>query len=92
MRKAETSAEKCILYDSLLFKLVTMQGKETALLGIPGICADKIITLYHSSFFCRTSRCNKYIFNYRGYFLYTRSNTPLEIIYKRISHMPSIKK
>ena len=39
------------MLDSLLFKLVTTPGKETALLAIPEICADKIITLYHSSLF-----------------------------------------
>ena len=37
--------------DSLLFKLIIIPGKETALLVIPEMCADKIITLYHSSFF-----------------------------------------
>ena len=41
--KVETLAEKYILLDS--------SEKETALLDIPEICADKIITLYHSSLF-----------------------------------------
>ena len=49
--KVETLAEKCILLDSLLFKIVTTPEKETALLAIPEICADKTITLYHSSLF-----------------------------------------
>ena len=44
-------AEKYTLLDSLLFKLVTTPEKETALLATPEICADKIITLYHSSLF-----------------------------------------
>ena len=39
------------MLDSLLFKLTTIPGKETALLAIPEICADKIITLYHSNLF-----------------------------------------
>ena len=39
------------MLDSLLFKLITIPGKETALLAIPEICADKIITLYHSNLF-----------------------------------------
>ena len=39
------------LLDSLLFKIVTTLEKETALLAIPEICTDKIITLYHSSLF-----------------------------------------
>ena len=49
--KVEILAEKYILLDSLLFKLVTTPEKESALLEIPEICADKIITLYHSSLF-----------------------------------------
>ena len=44
-------AEKYILLDSLLFQLVTTPEKEMALLGIPEICTDKIIMLYHSSLF-----------------------------------------
>ena len=44
-------AEKYILLDSLLFEIVTTPEKETKLLAIPKICADKIITLYHSSLF-----------------------------------------
>ena len=51
VRKVETLAERYMLLDSLLFKLVTMPEKETALLAIPEICANKIITLDHSSFF-----------------------------------------
>ena len=47
----EILAEKYILLDSLLFKLTTIPGKETALLAIPETCADKIITLYHSNLF-----------------------------------------
>ena len=42
-------AEKYILLDSLLFKLVTTPKKETVLLAKPGIWAINIITLYHSS-------------------------------------------
>ena len=30
---------------------MTIPGKETALLAIPEICVDKIITLYHSNLF-----------------------------------------
>ena len=43
--------EKYILLDSLLFKLITTPEKDTALLAIPEICANTIITLYHSSLF-----------------------------------------
>ena len=34
-----------------MFKLITILEKETALLAIPETCANKIITLYHSSLF-----------------------------------------
>ena len=49
--KVETLSERFILLDSLLFKLITTLGKEKALLAIPEVCADKIITLYHASLF-----------------------------------------
>ena len=45
--KVETLAERFVLLDSILFKLVTTPDKETALLAIPEIC----ITLYHTSLF-----------------------------------------
>ena len=51
MKRVEILAEKYILLDSLLFKLITIPGKETALLVIPEMCADKIILLYHSNLF-----------------------------------------
>ena len=51
IKKVEILAEKYILLDSLLFKLTTIPGKETALLAIPEMCADKIIALYHSNLF-----------------------------------------
>ena len=51
MKKIEVLAEKYILLDSLLFKIVLRPEKETAVLAIPEVCKDKIITLYHSSLF-----------------------------------------
>ena len=51
MWRVELLAEKYIMLDSLLFKLIMIPGKETALLAIPEVCADKIITLYHSNLF-----------------------------------------
>ena len=51
MKRVELLAERYILLDSLLFKLTTIPGKETAMLAILEICADKIITLYHSNLF-----------------------------------------
>ena len=49
--KVELLAERYILLDALLFKLNASPKKETALLAIPEICTDQIITLYHSSLF-----------------------------------------
>ena len=49
IRKLETLAEKCILLDSLLFRI--SPERETAVLAIPETCADRIITLYHKSLF-----------------------------------------
>ena len=49
--KVVTLAGKYILLDPLLFQLVTASEKETMLLAIPEICANKIITIYHSSLF-----------------------------------------
>ena len=51
IQKVEMLAEKCVLLNSLLFKKITTPEKETTLLAIPETCADKIITLYHSSLF-----------------------------------------
>ena len=48
-KRVEALTEKCILLDSLLFKI--NPEKETAVLAVPEACLDKIITLYHSSFF-----------------------------------------
>ena len=45
----EKLAEKYVLLDSLLFKLITTPEKETALLPIPETCADKKISLNHSN-------------------------------------------
>ena len=51
IQKMAALAEKYILLGSLLFKIVTTPERETALLAIPQICADKIIILYHASLF-----------------------------------------
>ena len=49
IRTVETLAGKYILLDSLLFKIKNAPEKETVLLAIPEVYADKIIMLYHSS-------------------------------------------
>ena len=49
--KVESLSEKFVLLDSLLFKIVTTQERESALLAVPEICTDKILSLYHTSLF-----------------------------------------
>ena len=51
IRKVEALAEKYILLDSLLFKIISSPEKEVAVLAILEVCVDKIITLYHFSLF-----------------------------------------
>ena len=51
IRKIEALAEKYILLDSLLFQIISGPEKETVVLAIPEVCADKIITLYNSNLF-----------------------------------------
>ena len=51
IKKVEILVESFVLLDSLIFKLVTIPNKEAAVLAIPEICVDKIITLYHTSLF-----------------------------------------
>ena len=51
IRKVGRLAEWYILLYSLLFKITLTPEKETAVLAVPEICADKIITLYHLNLF-----------------------------------------
>ena len=51
IKKVKILVESFVLLDSLIFKLVTMPDKESAVLAIPEICIDKIIALYHTSLF-----------------------------------------
>ena len=45
IKRVEVLAERYIILDSLLFKLTTIPGKETVLLAIPEICADKMLCM-----------------------------------------------
>ena len=49
IRKLEALSEKYVLLNSLLFRISPEKG--TAVLAIPEMCMDKIITLYHKSLF-----------------------------------------
>ena len=49
IKKLRAISEMYVLLDSLLFRIYP--EKETAVLAIPEMCMDKIITLYHKSLF-----------------------------------------
>ena len=59
--KVETLAEKYIILDSSLCKIVTTPEKEIALLAIPEVCTDKDHYTLSFKFICGTSRSNKNI-------------------------------
>ena len=59
IKKLEALLERYILLDSLLFRIYA--DKETAVLAIPELCADKIISLYHKSLFAGHQRVIKSI-------------------------------
>ena len=90
IHKVEALVEKFILLHSLLFKLVITTDGEMALLAIPEIWIDKIITLYHSSLFA--GHQNKNTPYNRRKVLYPRSYTLFMIIHKRVPHLPASKK
>ena len=46
IKNIKALAEKYILLDSLLFKIVSNPYKEATVYTIPEVCIDKIITLY----------------------------------------------
>ena len=49
--KVLTLSQNYILLDQLLFKLISILDREKALLAIPEMCADKVISLYHNTLF-----------------------------------------
>ena len=87
IRKLETLAEKYVLLDALLFRI--SPEKETAVLAIPEMCADKIITIYHKSLFAGHQGVIKTYLTISDV-LHTKFDTLPKIIYKRVSHMPII--
>ena len=88
IHKVETLAERFILLDSLLFKLVTMPDKETALLAIPEICADKIIMLYHTSLFAGHQGIIKTYLTISDNFFIPGLMHYLRSFLKRVSYLP----
>ena len=57
--KVLTLSQKYVLLDQLLFKLIMIPDREKALLAIPELCADKIISLYYDSLFAGHQRVIK---------------------------------
>ena len=68
VKKVKTLEESFVLIDSLIFKLVMMPDKESAVLAIPKICIDKIIALYHTSLFTGHQGVVKTYLTMRGKF------------------------
>ena len=66
IKKVKTLAESFVLLDSLIFKLVTMSDKESAVLAIPEICIgqDHCIILHQS--ICRSPGCSENISHNEG--------------------------
>ena len=87
IHKVEVLAERFILLDPLLFKLTTIQGKETTLLAIPEMCAYKIITLYHSSLFVGNQGLIKTYLTITDKFLY-QAYALLTFLHKGLPSMP----
>ena len=63
VRKIETLAEKCVILDSLLFRISS--DKETAVLAVSETCTDRIKALYHKSLFVEHQGVIKNILNYQ---------------------------
>ena len=88
-KRVEVLAEKYIMLDSLLFKLTTIPGKETALLAIPETCTDKIITLYHSNLFVGHQGVIKTYLMISDRFYIPKFNALFKVIYQRMSYLSS---
>ena len=91
IKKDETLAESFVLLDSLIFKLVTTPDKEAAILAIPEICVDKIISLYHTSLFTGHQGVVETYLMMKDRFFYSKSDALLKIFHKRMSCVPTIK-
>ena len=87
IRKIEALAEKYVLLDSLLFKIISAPEKETAVLAIPETCTDKIITLYHSSLFAGHQGVIKTYITINNKFFIPNLIHYLRSYIKRLPHM-----
>ena len=90
--KVEALAEKYILLNSLLFKIIVTPDKEGAVLAIPEMCADSIIALYHSSLFTGQQGVIKTYLTINDKFFIPNLMHYLIILYKWLSYMPTNQK
>ena len=84
--KGENLSRKILLLDSSLLEIILISEKDTALLVIPETCADKIITLYHSSLVAGYQGEIKTYFTVGDKF-----SIPSLIHHSRMSHMLRVK-
>ena len=89
IKKVKALAEQYILLDSLLFKIVSNPEKKVAVLAILKVCADKIITLYHSSLFAGHQGVIKTYLTINDNFFIPNLIHYLHSLYKRLSYMPN---
>ena len=90
IQKVEMLAERYMLLDLLLFKIITTPEKETAVLAIPEIFTDKIIMLYHSSLSAGHQGVIKTYFTINRQIFHTRFDTSFMFVYKRVSYLSVI--
>ena len=88
-RKVEALAEKYILLNSLLFKIISTPDKETTVLAIPEMCVDKIITLCYLSLFAGHQGVTKIYLTINNKFFIPNLIHYLRSYIKRLSHMPT---
>ena len=85
--KLENIVEKLLLLGHLLFKITTTSEKETVLLAVPEIYADKIITLYHTSLFTGHQGVIKTYLTISDKFFIPGLMVLLKIIHKRMPYL-----
>ena len=88
IQKVEALAERYVLVDSLLFKIITTPEKETALLATPETCADKLSHSYSSVFVGHQGVIKTYL-TISGKFFYTRLDALFPFIHQRMPYMPT---
>ena len=90
-KKVKTLAESFVLLDSLIFKLVMMPDKESAVLAIPEVCVDKIIALYHTSLFAGHQGVVKTYLTMSRQVFHPKFDALFKIFHKGMSYMSTIQ-